>query len=106
MQSWRREDDPATDRRRLAGWPSASRAWEWHGQGRTRSRAAGRRIGVRAGALPLTGEATLRVGAGKVKLATIDRAAIAIGVRFPEAAVIGLPSDDGGEIAAGALVTA
>ena len=55
------------------------------------------------GALLLTGEATLRAGAGKVKLATIDPAAIAIGVRFPEAAVIGLPSDDGGEVAVGAL---
>jgi ADP-dependent NAD(P)H-hydrate dehydratase len=55
------------------------------------------------GALLLTGEAMLRAGAGKVKLATIDRAAMAVGVRFPEAAVIGLPSDDDGEIAAGAL---
>jgi len=56
------------------------------------------------GALLLTGEAVLRAGAGKVKLATIDRAAIAVGAHFPEAAVIGLPSDDEGEIGAGALV--
>lgn len=47
------------------------------------------------GALLLTGEAALRVGAGKVKLATIESAAIGLGLRFPEAAVVGLPEADG-----------
>lgn len=55
------------------------------------------------GALLLTGEAMLRAGAGKVKLATISLAVFAIGARFPEAAVIGLPADGEGEIAADAL---
>jgi ADP-dependent NAD(P)H-hydrate dehydratase len=55
------------------------------------------------GALLLTGEAMLRTGAGKVKLATIESAAIALGVAFPEAAVIALPVDGEGEIEAGAL---
>jgi len=55
------------------------------------------------GALLLTGEAMLRAGAGKVKLATIDRAAIGIGLAFPEAAVIALPEDEEGEVDAAAL---
>jgi len=53
------------------------------------------------GAVLLTGEAVLRTGAGKITLATIDRAAV--GAAFPEAAVIALPADDEGEIDAGAL---
>jgi hydroxyethylthiazole kinase-like uncharacterized protein yjeF len=55
------------------------------------------------GAVRLTGEAALRVGAGKVRIATIHGAAIGIGLVFPEAAMIGLPGDEEGEIAAGAL---
>lgn len=51
------------------------------------------------GALLLTGEALLRVGAGKVQLATIADAALLLGMMFPEAAVIGLPADADGEIA-------
>ncbi|MDB5697184.1 MAG: NAD(P)H-hydrate dehydratase [Sphingomonas bacterium] len=54
------------------------------------------------GALLLTGEAALRVGAGKVKLATIASAAIALGVAFPEAAAVSLPEEDG-DIAAAAI---
>ncbi|HEU0043705.1 NAD(P)H-hydrate dehydratase [Sphingomonas sp.] len=54
------------------------------------------------GALLLTGEAALRVGAGKVKLATIAGAATGLGLRFPEAAVLALPEADG-EIAGGAV---
>lgn len=55
------------------------------------------------GATLLTGEAVLRVGAGKVQLATIDAAAVAIGIAFPESAVIPLPTHAGGEIAGSAL---
>jgi hydroxyethylthiazole kinase-like uncharacterized protein yjeF len=55
------------------------------------------------GALLLTGEALLRAGAGKVQLATIASVAVPLGVSFPEAAVIGLPADDEGEIAGEAL---
>lgn len=50
------------------------------------------------GAVSLVGEAALRAGAGKAKLATIERAAVGIGVAFPEAAIIALPIDDEGEI--------
>ncbi|MET0249444.1 MAG: NAD(P)H-hydrate dehydratase [Sphingobium sp.] len=51
------------------------------------------------GALRLTGEAVLRAGAGKVQLATVASAAIALGVHMPEASVLALPADDDGEIA-------
>lgn len=52
------------------------------------------------GALRLTGEAALRAGAGKLQLATVRSAAIALGVLVPEAAMIALPADEDGEIAA------
>lgn len=55
------------------------------------------------GAVALTAEAALRVGAGKVQIATIADSALAIGLAFPEAATIALPADEAGEIdAAGA----
>lgn len=50
------------------------------------------------GALLLTGEAVLRAGAGKLRMATIAEAAIALGISMPEAAVIALPTDKEGEI--------
>ncbi|WP_249341669.1 NAD(P)H-hydrate dehydratase [Sphingomonas sp. 3P27F8] len=51
------------------------------------------------GAVRLTGEAVLRAGAGRVQLATLSEIAVPLGIAFPEAAVIGLPSHDG-ELAA------
>lgn len=50
------------------------------------------------GALRLTGEAAFRAGAGKVRLATVEAAALPLGVRMPEAAVIGLPASPEGEL--------
>jgi hydroxyethylthiazole kinase-like uncharacterized protein yjeF len=50
------------------------------------------------GALLLTGEAALRAGAGKVRLATVEPTALGLGLRFPEAAVFGLPTNDDGEL--------
>lgn len=51
------------------------------------------------GALRLTGEAVLRAGAGKLQMATVAEAAIALGMMVPEAAVIALPQAGDGEIA-------
>lgn len=51
------------------------------------------------GALALTGEAVLRAGAGKLQMATVDAVASALGVLVPEAAMIGLPMREDGEIA-------
>lgn len=55
------------------------------------------------GATRLTGEAALRAGAGKLQLATIQSAAIMLGLLVPEAGVIALPEDDDGEIGADAI---
>ena len=52
------------------------------------------------GGIRLTAEAALRAGAGKVRVATVESAAIALGVAMPEIAVFGLPEDDDGEIGA------
>jgi hydroxyethylthiazole kinase-like uncharacterized protein yjeF len=54
------------------------------------------------GALLLSAEAAMRVGAGKVKIATVEEAALRIGIAFPEAAVIGLPTTGTGEVASSA----
>lgn len=52
------------------------------------------------GALRLTGEASLRAGAGKLQMATVRSAAMSLGVLVPEAAMIALPAQEDGEIAA------
>jgi ADP-dependent NAD(P)H-hydrate dehydratase len=51
------------------------------------------------GALRLTGEAALRVGAGKLQMATVGSAAVMLGLLVPEAASIALAEDAEGEIA-------
>jgi len=58
------------------------------------------------GALRLTGEAALRAGAGKVQLATVERAALALGMAMPEAAVFPLAANACGELsdAAGSVL--
>jgi hydroxyethylthiazole kinase-like uncharacterized protein yjeF len=54
------------------------------------------------GAVLLAGVAALRVGAGRLTLATVEANAAALAVAVPEAGVAGLPST-GGRIGAGAL---
>ena len=51
------------------------------------------------GGIRLTAEAALRAGAGKVRIATIAGAALAIGVAMPEVGLLALAEDAGGEIA-------
>lgn len=51
------------------------------------------------GGIMLTVEAALRAGAGKVQIATIESAALALGIAMPEVAVFGLPETAAGEIA-------
>ena len=58
------------------------------------------------GALLLTGEAVLRSGAGKLQMATVREAALALGVAMPEAGVIALDTDEEGEIDGPAAVRA
>ncbi len=57
------------------------------------------------GAVRLAGEAGLRAGAGKLRLATAGSTAAALGVAVPEAAVLALPTDDDGELAVSAADT-
>jgi hydroxyethylthiazole kinase-like uncharacterized protein yjeF len=47
------------------------------------------------GALRLTAEAALRVGAGKVQIATLASIALPLGLLVPEAGVLGLPEQAG-----------
>ncbi len=51
------------------------------------------------GAVLLAGVAALRAGAGKLQLATVASASIALGVAVPESLVVGLPQTRTGEIA-------
>ena len=51
------------------------------------------------GGIQLTAEAALRVGAGKVRIVTVECAATAIGVAMPEVAVTAMPETEDGEIA-------
>lgn len=50
------------------------------------------------GGVRLTAEAALRAGAGKVRIATVEAAAMMIGVLMPEVAVLPLGTDANGEI--------
>jgi ADP-dependent NAD(P)H-hydrate dehydratase len=52
------------------------------------------------GAVLLAGEAALRSGAGRVRLATVRSAASALAVAFPEARVVGLPETRQGALKA------
>jgi hydroxyethylthiazole kinase-like uncharacterized protein yjeF len=51
------------------------------------------------GGIALTAEAALRAGAGKVRIATIASAAMALGIAMPEVAIIALAETTEGEIA-------
>ncbi len=73
-----------------------------HGLGTTKN-SRGRVLAIGAsrqvpGALRLTGEAALRVGAGKLQMAVPASIALMLGLLTPEAAVIALAEDDAGEI--------
>jgi hydroxyethylthiazole kinase-like uncharacterized protein yjeF len=73
-----------------------------HGQGTTKN-SRGRVLAIGGsrmvpGALRLTGEAALRVGAGKLQMATVASAALPLGLLVPEAGSIALPEDGEGEI--------
>ena len=55
------------------------------------------------GAALLTATAAMRAGAGKLRIATVESAAVAVGVAMPEAMVIGLPQADDGGFGTGAI---
>jgi ADP-dependent NAD(P)H-hydrate dehydratase len=81
-----------------SGWIAAN-ALPVHGGG-TDKNSRGRVLAIGGsalspGALRLTGEAALRVGAGKVQMATLSAAAMMLGLLVPEAGVLALPEQDG-----------
>ena len=55
------------------------------------------------GAAMLTATSAMRVGAGKLRIATIESAAPYLGVSMPEAMVVGLPEDEKGGFSADAV---
>lgn len=57
------------------------------------------------GGVMLAAESALRVGAGKVRVATVDSVAVQVAVALPEMWVTGLPEDDDGQLAAEAAGT-
>lgn len=86
-----------------SGWIAANPV-PVHGQGTTKN-SRGRVLVIGGsctvpGAVRLTGEAALRVGAGKLQMATVASAAVMLGLLVPEAATIALPEDAAGEIGA------
>jgi hydroxyethylthiazole kinase-like uncharacterized protein yjeF len=54
------------------------------------------------GAVLLAGVAALRVGAGRLQVATVAATSVALGVALPEALVAGLPAGPGGSLSAAA----
>lgn len=50
------------------------------------------------GAVLLAGLAALRVGAGRLQLATVPETAVALGVAVPEALVLGVPVEEQGQV--------
>ena len=55
------------------------------------------------GAALLCATAAMRAGAGKLRIATVESAAVALGIAMPEAMVVGMPQDEQGGFASSAL---
>lgn len=91
----------ALDAAWLAAHPLPDPGEDTDKNARGRLLAAGGSLTVPA-ALLLTGEAAFRAGAGKVQLATVEPAALGLGLRFAEAAALSLPVNGEGELAGGA----
>lgn len=55
------------------------------------------------GAALLAATSAMRAGAGKLRIATVESIAVAVGVAMPEAMVVGLPEEQGGGFARAAV---
>ncbi|WP_116091936.1 NAD(P)H-hydrate dehydratase [Sphingomonas crusticola] len=75
--------------------PASANGTDKNKRGRVFAVGGSRRV---PGALGLTAQAVLRVGAGKVRMGTIEAAAIPLGLAMPEAGVIALPEGEDGEL--------
>lgn len=87
------------DRASLRRWPlpEPDEAGDKNDRGRVLVIGGGRSV---PGAIVLSAIAALRAGAGKLQLATVREAAIALGISIPEARVIALDAGRAGEIEA------
>lgn len=79
----------------LRRWPLPAPGGDKEAKGRALIVGGGRQT---PGAVLLATEAALRVGAGKVQVATTDRVAAAIAAAVPEAFVEGLPTSEDGDL--------
>jgi hydroxyethylthiazole kinase-like uncharacterized protein yjeF len=87
--------------RLLREWPLP----ELHDEGTKHDRGTVLVVGGAAstpGAALLAGLAALRVGAGRLQVATVEATAVALGVALPEAMVVGLPAGPGGSLSSAA----
>jgi ADP-dependent NAD(P)H-hydrate dehydratase len=75
--------------------PPIDQGTDKNSRGRVLAVGGGRRV---PGGLALVAEAALRVGAGKVRMATIEPLTIPLGLAMPEAGVVALPENARGEI--------
>lgn len=89
---------PPLDRAWLAAHPLPDLAGAVDKNGRGQVIVVGGSMHVPAAPM-LTGEAAFRAGAGRVRIATVADAAMALGVAMPEAGVIALPTGRKGELA-------
>lgn len=83
----------------LARWPLPSMAGLEGKESRGRVLVVGGSASV-PGAVLLAGASALRVGAGKLQIATVETAAVPMAMQMPEALVFGLPQTRDGEIRA------
>src|SRR3954447_15308275 len=86
-----RADAPAVTPRLLRGWPLPSVDDEGSKHDRGTVLVVGGAVAT-PGAVLLAGLAALRVGAGRLQVATVESTAVALGVALPEAMVVGLPA--------------
>src|SRR5947209_3363144 len=88
--------------------PSLLRDWELPRPGQHAGKESRGRVLVvggsqsTPGAVLLAGVGALRVGAGKLQMATAQTAATALAIAVPESGVVGLPMDDQGALGAAA----
>ena len=90
-------DATSVDAALLRGWPLPEPGGDKEARGRVFVLGGSR---TTPGAVLLATEAALRVGAGKVQLATTGSCATAVAVAAPELGVIGLEEDDDGNVPA------
>src|SRR3954447_12794452 len=95
-------DAPAVTPRLLRNWPLPSLDDDGSKHDRGTVLIVGGTVST-PGAVLLAGLAALRVGAGRLQVATVQATAVALGVAMPEAMVVGLPAaGDRGTVSAAA----